>query len=481
MTSPALRHANARHPVRLVLGVGALLLGALVVGPVLAVQPLLALAVPALAVGAIASFRFPAASVFALFVLTGSYGTVDAFTSFPVGEFVDVILASLWLGAVWHLLTHPRERPVRLLPGVVAVAVYLFITVVGILTADTLTIGLHSFRASAWYVMAFLLVAYGPWSPEQRRRINQGLLVVIAAVSGYAVLRLVIGPAGPERDLAEVSTYTNFIDVQDDDIGLVGSLTSRHELSAWLAVAIPFALALSLSLRRWWRVLAVLATATCTVALLGTEVRIALVASVAAILVILALQLSARGFGGSQLGIAATALVALVVGGALAFSVVVGESGRGVNRYAAVFSPSEDVAYQQRLDKWRVAVRDTNRHPFGHGAGTAGRVQQQYGRFVNIGTFDVDSSYLKIAYEQGWVVMGLFCVAMILLLVGLARGAALIGVRERAGPAIGATGALVALLVLFGGGVYIEGLPALTGWLIVGAGLGQVAWPDDGG
>ncbi len=142
----------------------------------------------------------------------------------------------------------------------VVVALYLLITGVGIATAEGLTIGLHSFRASAWYIMALLLVAYGPWSPATRRRIVHGLLIVTAAVSGYAVLRLLIGPAGAERDLAEASTYTNFIDVQDEEIGLVGSLTSRHEMSAWLAVAVPFAFALSLALRGWWRVLAGVAT-----------------------------------------------------------------------------------------------------------------------------------------------------------------------------------------------------------------------------
>ena len=481
MTSTVWRHGGARRPAGVALWVGGLALATLLVGPALAVQPLLALAVPVLAIGAIALLRFPAASVFALFVLTGSYGTLDAFTSFPVGETVDVILACLWLGALWQLLMRPTQRPLPLMPGVVAVALYLLITAVGIVTAEGITIGLHSFRASAWYVMAFLLVAYGPWSPEARRRIVLGLLAVIAAVSGYAVLRLVIGPAEAERELAEASTYTNFIDIQDDDIGLVGSLTSRHEMSAWLAVAIPFAFALSLALRGRWRVLAALTMLSCTVALVGTEVRLALVASVAAIVVVLALQLSARGFGGPQLGTAATALVVLVVGGAMVFSVVLGDGERAADRYGAIFSPSEDAAYHQRLQKWDAAVSDIQRHPFGHGAGTSGRVQQEYGRFVNIGTLDVDSSYLKIAYEQGWAAMALFCAAMLLLLVGLARRAVLTQVRERAGPAIGATGAIVALLVLFGGGVYIEGLTALTGWLIVGAGLGQVAWPDDAG
>ncbi len=200
-------------------------------------------------------------------------------------------------------------------------------------------------------------------------------------------------------------------------------------------------------------------------------------ATAAALVVVLALHLSARGFGGPQFGTAATALIVLVVGVTVAFSVVIGDSARAVDRYAAILNPSDDSAYQQRLQKWREAVRDIEEHPFGHGAGTAGRVQQEYGRFVNIGTLDIDSSYLKIAYEQGWAAMALFCGAMVLLLGGLMRRAVRSRGAEQAGPAIGAAGTIVALLVLFGGGVYVEGLTALTGWLIVGAGLGQVAWP----
>ena len=132
MTSTALRQGVAKGPARAALGLGGLLVAALVIGPAVAIQPLLALAVPLLAVGAVVLSRFPAASVFALFVLTGCYGTIDAFTSFPVGESVDAILACLWLGALWQLLMHPQERPLPVMPGVVVVALYLLITAFGI-------------------------------------------------------------------------------------------------------------------------------------------------------------------------------------------------------------------------------------------------------------------------------------------------------------------------------------------------------------
>jgi len=45
----------------------------------------------------------------------------------------------------------------------------------------------------------------------------------------------------------------------------------------------------------------------------------------------------------------------------------------------------------------------------------------------------------------------------------------------RAALAIGAAGTLVSMLVLFFVGDYVEGLPALAGWLLVGLGVGQFA------
>jgi hypothetical protein len=88
----------------------------------------------------------------------------------------------------------------------------------------------------------------------------------------------------------------------------------------------------------------------------------------------------------------------------------------------------------------------------------------------------VDNSYLKVAFEQGFVVTVFFMVAMVLLLVGLARRALVALEPARAGPAIAACGTLVAMLVLFFIGNYVEGFPVLAGWVMVALGVRQFTY-----
>jgi hypothetical protein len=107
----------------------------------------------------------------------------------------------------------------------------------------------------------------------------------------------------------------------------------------------------------------------------------------------------------------------------------------------------------------------------GQGLGTAGRVQQQYGRFANVGSINVDSSYLKVAFEQGTWVMLFLGLSLIALLVSMARRAVLTPDRERAGVAIAGTAVLLCMGLLMVFATYIEGLPALFAWVLVGLGL----------
>jgi O-antigen ligase len=146
------------------------------------------------------------------------------------------------------------------------------------------------------------------------------------------------------------------------------------------------------------------------------------------------------------------------------------ETGR---RYGAILSPGGDASVEGRLTKWRSAVDDVDSQPFGHGAGTAGRTQVRFGRFQTIGGLDIDNSYLKVAYEQGLVVLLLWVAGALLLLVALAMRATSAADPARAALGIGACATLVSMLVLFFIGDYIEGLPALAGWILVGLGLGQ--------
>src|SRR5690349_12233725 len=119
-------------------------------------QPSLAVAVPGIAVSGVLCARFPAAATIGVFAITGAYGSIDAFTSIHSAAVVDVLLVGLWIGAIWGYLFVGRRRAAWIWPGVVACALYLAITLLQATAADSLSLGLQSFRETQWYMMAFL-------------------------------------------------------------------------------------------------------------------------------------------------------------------------------------------------------------------------------------------------------------------------------------------------------------------------------------
>jgi hypothetical protein len=115
-------------------------------------------------------------------------------------------------------------------------------------------------------------------------------------------------------------------------------------------------------------------------------------------------------------------------------------------------------------------------HPLGLGLGTVGGAATHFATTRNLETNpNLDSTYLKVALEQGPAIFGLFCAALILLLYGLARRAIDTYERAKAGLAIGAAGTLATMSVLFFIGFYGIGRPALAGWIMVGIGVSQFA------
>ena len=69
--------------------------------------------------------------------------------------------------------------------------------------------------------------------------------------------------------------------------------------------------------------------------------------------------------------------------------------------------------------------------------------------------------------------MAFFIAALLLLARGAGAAGAHLPDRERGALAVGGAGVLAAMLVLFYLGLYIEGLTALTGWILVGIGVAQ--------
>ena len=417
--------------------------------------------------GAAICYRHPAATTIAAFTLSGTYGSLKAFTGLSGAFFIDLLLMGLWGAVLYTRLIRGRSRPLSIWPSFIAVALYLALTVLAVLTADDISRAFLSFRLSGWYLLAAILIAYAGWQRPTYTTIARGFVVVGLLVGAYATFRWFVGPADKELARAlEVAGPYNYV---DGKLRTFGSFNAGHQLGYWAAAVAPFCLAAALAWKRRWRLVAGLAFLLLVFAVLASEVRGGFIGLVLGTGAVLGLAQVSRSMPSVNLGRTAivTATCVTIVAGALLFTA--GASNR-LDRYTNIFHRDEDISYVNRQLKWTEAIEDIEQHPFGQGIGSGSLNQDIRGPFLSIAYYALDNSFLKIAFEQGFVVMVLFVVAMVLVLLQLTMGALRAIRAEAAAMALGATGALISSLAVFYTGMEIEDVIALGPWLIVGLG-----------
>jgi O-antigen ligase len=220
-----------------------------------------------------------------------------------------------------------------------------------------------------------------------------------------------------------------------------------------------------------WRLAALAVIPLCAVAFIASESRAALVAAIVGLAVVLALHSMGRAFPGPRLGAVLAATVVLVGGGGAAIALSGGSSNATTKKFSVVLHPNDDAAYRARRAKWDEALRDIRRQPMGHGLGTANQLQEQQGRFVSIGSFSIDNSYLRVGYEQGIVPALLYIAGLLALALALIRRAVVEPDPARAGPALAAAGAMVSYVVVLYPSNAFDGYAALAAWLLAGVGI----------
>ncbi len=462
----------ARRPVpRPVLTAAACILGvslAMVSARLVGADSRIALGAPAALASAALCLRFPAGAMVVLVFLAAAFGSIEAFTGQTVGAFIDLAIAGLVIALVWRFLTGEREGRDIVPVGVALLVGYVAVSAIQVLVAPSIAVGLKAFHSAAWFVLAFAVVALAAWRLETYERIARGIVVVAALVGGYAVLRYAIGPAEVERVLAIQSAPVNTL--IGGKLRLFGSFLSGHQLAAWCGVAIPFLAVVASSSRGRWRLLAAAAAVLCVVALFGTEVRAGLVGAIIGMFA-LGLRSVARSVPGVRLGTVVAATFALLAVGATAFVLIIPNQPDSRHRYTAVIAPGTDPAYRERTEKWSRLIADIERHPFGHGLGTAGGIQQKSGATITLGSEPIDNSYLYIAYQQGVWVAVLFAAGVLAVLVGIVHRAITTSDPRRATLAIASSGAFASFALILFTGDYVEGPTSLLGWLIGAFGI----------
>ena len=452
-----------------------LVLFALLAAAILTSQPRFAIAVPAAAIGAVACAWRPAPAVLAIFVLTATTNTLPSLTPIPNGPLIDFLLAGLWLGVVGTYASGRAERSFWLWPALIATILYLAVTAVEALMVSPVSFGLTAFKAAAWYMSAILLVAAAPWSPEVHRRIARGIVIVSGLVGLYCLYRFLGAPTPEESQAARIAQPGLAPSVQ---ARFFGSWLTANQLAGWVATVVPLLIALGLAWRGRWRLLALAAIVPLAIVLFDSDVRTGIVAVGLGALVVFALYLVTPAFPGRLAGGIAGLVIAVAIGAA-GYGLTVGGSDERAQRFSGILAPSQDKAFSDREQTWAAAFDDMRETPWGHGLGSAGGVAVTHER-QSVTSDILDSSYIKVGLEQGFLIMVVYAGAMVILLAALALRATRSTNRQSAALMIGACGSLAAALVLFYTGLYSEGPPILATWLIVGLGVSQVTIHDQG-
>jgi hypothetical protein len=458
-----------RDPVRTLVPGLAFAVLVLLTAAILTSQPRVAIAVPAAAVGALACARLPTAAVLTVFTLAGATNAIPTLTPIPSSLLADYLLLGLWLGVALVYLSGHAKRSFWLWPPLIASALYLVLTLVQALMVTPVDYGVKAFGAAAWSMAAVLMVAAAPWSAETHRRMARGIVVVAVAVGGYCLLLFLTAPSASETAAARAAQIGLPPSVQER---FFGSFLTANELAAWTATVIPFLLAFALAARGRWRALALLAIVPLGIALFDSDVRTGILAVAVGLVVVLALYLATPAFGRRlAAGLAGVAVVGAI--GVAGYAITIEDSPERAERFGAILSPGDDKAFSDRRETWDDALAAMSDEPWGYGLGTVGGVTASNGR-ASVVSDILDSSYLKVGLEQGFLVMVFFIGGLLLLLGGLAVRVTRVSDRQSAMLMISACGALASALVLFYAGLYSEGMPILAAWLIVGLGVSQV-------
>lgn len=470
--------ANGRISALPLFGLGllALALAAVASARVVASQPEAALAAPVVLALAVVAGRAPSVAGIGLVITAGVSGSFFAYTDINPQLLVDGLLAGLWSAVAWRLFAGGESVGRRAVwPAVAVTALFLVISLAEVATASSLGDGLRSFRGQQWLMTVLLLPSLLGWGTGTGKAVLRGTVVVGAAVAGYACFRYAIGSPTPEELSAAVQANRAYAGARSVNIPVIGTFGSEKTLGLWAAVLIPVAAALVLTERRWWRGIGAATVLLSAVALFGSETRTALVGGIFGLLVVVALAAIAASQPGARLGRSAVAVgvsVALLIGG---FAVAARYAPQTADRFTELRGATSVESYEVRRERWRQVLGQVEKDPFGGGLATSSIVAKvrATGSSVNI-----DSSYVKIAAEQGVVVVIFISGLLWLLITFVVRVSR--QTDAAAGQAgIAAGGALAAMGVLMYATIAAEQLPSLVVWLVCGVAIAELSRVND--
>ncbi len=109
-----------------------------------------------------------------------------------------------------------------------------------------------------------------------------------------------------------------------------------------------------------------------------------------------------------------TMLVGLGLGAAL---IVMPTNNQTIYRFQTAFKPSEDASFNLRKINQKRIQPFILSHPIGGGLGSTGEWGKRFSPGTYLSNFPPDSGYVRVAVEQGWLGLFLFCCLMASIMV----------------------------------------------------------------
>lgn len=387
---------------------------------------------------------------------------------------IDLVL----LVAVLGLVRHDRGRTLRVTwsntgrwarIGIAVLAAWLVLSLGQMALTDDLGTALAGFRLTQAYLLA-VLAGVMLLATRRPQHVLTALVAVLVVIAAYAAVRGVAGPSDSERVAALSRSTTALVPI---DNGVIfrntGSFSSTIGLASFLVPAGVFLLALGLSVARL-RLAAWMGVALVLVALVGSHVRMAVIATALGAICTAALLAFTSGLARRTkiaLGVATVPLlVAVVMVAGLAATTVSGGSPQVAQRSAWLVNPLSDPSLELRLERWRDALDVVKTNPLGTGVGTVGSAtvdEDGTTRFA-------DNSYVKILEEQGPLGAVAFLLGICVILVAVAARIARRAGSQRA-VGIAALSACASFFVLGLSSEAIEQPGKVLAWLTLGIAL----------
>jgi hypothetical protein len=383
---------------------------------------------------------------------------------------LDLVL----FAAVFGLMAADRLRTPRALWAragrggrvvIVLLSAWLALSVLQIPQGGDLSKGLEGFRLFHAYVLVAVAAAVVFAGRGSALRPVRVALAIGFAVSLYAAVRVVIGPAFEEAVFTDLGTRSK--DAYGTSLRAVGSFSSAVGLQSFLTPLCAFALVAGY-LEPRLRVLAWPTAALALVGLGGAYGRAPLMAMGLALAVAVGVLVASADVPRRRrlaAGALSVAVLAAMYGGIEA-------AGRGSPeldaRASGVLAPLSDDSVTERLETWGETLTVLSSDPLGHGIGAVGAASTtETGRRTT-----TDNSFLKVAVEQGFVVAALF-------VAGLLGAVVLLGARlrrlsgERRSIGLAALAGFVSYLALATTGEYVEQPGKVVAWGLLGVAAAQ--------